>query len=204
MDSTGHIVFCMREAIAQLKLPPKRDAEISHIIGLGLPEAVLTLYPDSSPAAVQQLADSYRRIWLNHPYQAPLFENAQALLNRLSRQCFLGVATGKSRRGLNKVLAETGLGPLFTQTRCADESFSKPHPQMLTEIIDFCGVSPAETLMIGDTVFDLQMATNAGADCLAISHGAHPSAQLQSCDPLAILPDLHALESWLDSSVAVI
>lgn len=200
MDSTAHIVFCMREAINELGMPALDDQKISHIIGLGLPEAVKTLYPQIAADEVQQLADSYRQIWLHHPFEAPLFGNALNILHKLARQnVLLGVATGKSRRGLDKVLRETGLGDLFVATRCADECHSKPHPQMLNEIINFCGVKSSETLMIGDTEFDLLMAKNAGADSIGIGHGAHGLTTLQACQPQAIVADLFALENWLDS-----
>src|SRR5690554_2353924 len=99
MDSTGHIVFCMREAIQKLRLSPLTDHAISQIIGLGLPEAVRTLYPYSTDADVQRLANTYRDIWLQHPYESPMFANAVELLQKLAGQnLFLGVATGKSRR----------------------------------------------------------------------------------------------------------
>ncbi len=198
MDSTGHIVFCMREAITKLEMPPLTDQQISHIIGLGLPEAVKTLYPQITAGDAQILVDGYRQIWLHHPFEAPLFDNALNILKKLADQnVLLGVATGKSRRGLDKVLNETGLADLFVTTRCADECHSKPHPQMLSEIIDFCGVQPAETLMVGDTEFDLLMAKSAGADSVGIGHGAHDLPMLQACEPLAIVDDLFALESWL-------
>lgn len=201
MDSTGHIVFCMREAIAELKMPSLSDQQISHIIGLGLPEAIKTLYPQSSAGDAKKLADSYRQIWLHHPFEAPLFDNALKLLHKLAEQnVLLGVATGKGRRGLDKVLNETGLADVFIATRCADECHSKPHPQMLTEIIDFCGVSAAETVMIGDTEFDLLMAKSAGAASVGIAHGAHDLPVLQACEPQAIVDDLFALESWLERS----
>lgn len=200
MDSTGHIVFCMREAIALLNMLPLSDQQISHIIGLGLPEAVKTLYPQITASDALTLADTYRQIWLHHPFEAPLFNNALNILQKLADQnVLLGVATGKSRRGLDKVLNETGLGDLFVATRCADECYSKPHPQMLNEIIDFCGLQAAETLMIGDTEFDLLMAKSAGAECVGIGHGAHDLPMLQACEPQAIVADLFALESWLDS-----
>ncbi len=200
MDSTGHIVFCMREAIARLNMLPLTDQQISHIIGLGLPEAVKTLYPDSSVQDAQMLAATYRDIWLHHPFEAPLFDNALNILHKLADQnVLLGVATGKGRRGLDKVLNETGLDDLFVATRCADECHSKPHPQMISEIIDFCGVQPTQTLMIGDTEFDMKMAKNAGAECVGIGHGAHDLPTLKACEPQAIVADLFALETWLDS-----
>lgn len=200
MDSTGHIVQCMRQAISQLKFSPLTDSAISHIIGLGLNEAAQALYPNISARDVERLANCYREIWLSSPPNSPLFDNASSLIHNLNKQdLFLGVATGKSRSGLNKVLASTQLEPLFHATRCADECHSKPHPQMIEELMDFCGVTPKETLMIGDTEYDLQMAHNAGADSLAISHGAHGVKTLRACLPRGIVDDLHQVEQWLNN-----
>ncbi|WP_438969954.1 HAD-IA family hydrolase [Methylophaga sp.] len=200
MDSTGHIVNCMRQAITKLELEPLADTQISHIIGLGLNEAVQTLYPAGNATMWTSLADCYRQTWLNNPEESPLFENARELLEQLVKQdIFLGVATGKSRRGLDKVLNATGLRDLFISTRCADECHSKPHPQMVMELMDFVGVNGVDTLMIGDTEFDLLMAKSAGADSIGITHGAHDETKLQACEPKAILHDLHQVESWLNN-----
>lgn len=202
MDSTGHIVNCMRHAITKLDLAPLKDQQISHIIGLGLQEAVQTLYPNGNTAMWTSLADCYRQTWLNSPVDTPLFDNARELLTELAEQeLFLGVATGKSRRGLDKVLKATGLGDLFVATRCADECHSKPHPQMVSEIMDFTGVSGSDALMIGDTEFDLLMAKNAGAHSLGITHGAHDEAKLLACEPQAIVHDLHQVQHWLRRAV---
>lgn len=200
MDSTGHIVNCMQQAIAQLNLAPLDDSAISHIIGLGLNEAAYALYPDANAATITLLADTYRDIWLSNPLDTPLFSNAYDLVQSLSKQnYFLGVATGKSRRGLDKVLISSKLGSLFQATRCAGECHSKPHPQMLEELIAYFGVDANKTLMIGDTEYDLQMAYNAGADSLGISHGAHGIATLQACQPKAIVADLYQAEQWLSN-----
>jgi phosphoglycolate phosphatase len=202
MDSTGHIVNCMRHAITKLDLAPLEDQQISHIIGLGLQEAVQTLYPNGNAAMWTSLADCYRQTWLDSPVDTPLFDNARELLTELAEQeLFLGVATGKSRRGLDKVLKATGLGDLFVATRCADECHSKPHPQMVSEIMDFTGVSGSDALMIGDTEFDLLMAKNAGAHSLGITHGAHDEAKLLACEPQAIVHDLHQVQHWLRRAV---
>lgn len=199
MDSTSHIVNCMQQAITQLSLPPLKDTAISHIIGLGLNEAIYALYPDSNAKTVEQLANSYRETWLNNPHDSPLFDHADNLIKQLATQeYFLGVATGKSRRGLDKVLKSTALEPYFHATRCADECHSKPHPQMLDELISYFGVNPNETLMIGDTEYDLQMAHNAGADSLGISHGAHDMATLRACQPKAIVDNLQQVEHFLN------
>lgn len=200
MDSTGHIVSCMQHAIAELGLPALPDSAVNHIIGLGLNEAVMSLYPHADHHLISNLADKYREIWLNNPHDTPLFDNATELIERLSEQdYFLAVATGKSRRGLDKVLTETGLGKYFHATRCADECHSKPHPQMLEELMEHLGVEKQHTLMIGDTEFDLQMAHNAGTHSLALSHGAHKVETLQACQPKAIVDNLHQLEQWLDN-----
>lgn len=200
MDSTGHIVNCMQQAISKLALEPLEDSAISHIIGLGLNEAAYALYPDISTETIEQLANTYREIWLNSPRETPLFDNARNLIQQLADQDYLlGVATGKSRRGLNKVLQSTALEPLFHATRCADECHSKPHPQMLEELMDHLGVEPKNTLMIGDTEYDLQMAHNAGADGLGISHGAHGVGTLHACNPKEIVADLYQAQTWLDN-----
>lgn len=200
MDSTGHIVSCMRQAITKLELEPLDDSQISHIIGLGLTEAVQTLYPNGNTTLWSSLADCYRQTWLSSPEESPLFDNAIPLLQQLAEQnIFLGVATGKSRRGLDKVLNATGLGDLFVATRSADECHSKPHPQMILELMDFVGLHGSDTIMIGDTEFDLLMAKNAGADSLGITHGAHDENKLVACEPKAIVHDLHQVQHWLNN-----
>jgi phosphoglycolate phosphatase len=197
-DSTGHIVNCMSAAITELGLPALSNKRISHIIGLGLFEAVTTLYPDQDQQTRMDLGQRYKDIWLRSPHEPEMFDNATDLISKLSMgENFIGVATGKSRNGLNKVLNATGLGDYFHATRCADECHSKPHPQMLEELMLFTGVDPNKTLMIGDTEFDMQMANNAGADCLAISHGAHDAETLLACKPKALVDDLFAVENWL-------
>ncbi len=199
MDSTGHIVNCMQQAITQLSLPALEDSAINHVIGLGLNEAAYALYPNASAETVEQLANIYRETWLNNPHDSPLFDHAIGLIRRLAEQdYFLGVATGKSRRGLDKVLTSTGLTSYFHGTRCADECHSKPHPQMLEQLMDYFGVEPKQTLMIGDTEYDLHMANNAGADSLGISHGAHDIATLGACRPQAIVDNLHQVEHFLN------
>ena len=200
MDSTSHIVNCMQQAIKQLALDPLEDNAIRHIIGLGLNEAAQALYPNIDNGTITQLADTYRQVWLNSPHQTPLFDNAHVLIEQLATQdYFLGIATGKSRRGLNKVLKTTELGSFFHATRCADECHSKPHPQMIEELMDHLGVEAKNTLMIGDTEYDLQMAHNAGADSLGISHGAHDIETLLACQPQDVVADLHQAQQWLNN-----
>ncbi|MCW8827297.1 MAG: HAD-IA family hydrolase [Gammaproteobacteria bacterium] len=201
MDSESQIVNCLQAAIKDLGLPERTDDEAKNIIGLGLREAVETLYPGSSDQVHRDLVESYRHHWLAEDApQSSLFPGAKALLESLNDAGYLlAVATGKGRRGLNKVLDETGLGGMFVTSRCADEAFSKPHPQMLEYIMDFTGCEPAETLMIGDTVYDMEMANNASTHALAVTYGVHELERLQQHNPIGVIDNLIELQPWLQS-----
>ena len=153
MDSEAQIVSCLHAAIADLRLDPMDDNTVKNVIGLGLREAVCTLYPGSDDAFVERYTEQYRVHWFAGGGESTLFPGARETVSLLREEGYLlAVATGKSRRGLQRAFDESGLEPLFQATRCADETFSKPHPQMLLEVMDLLGVEPAETLMIGDEV----------------------------------------------------
>jgi phosphoglycolate phosphatase len=129
---------------------------------------------------------------------SPLFSHVTQLLELLKKQdYFIAVATGKGRRGLDKVLGDTALQHYFDVTRCADETFSKPNPQMINEIMDFVGVQANETLMIGDTEYDLNMANNAGCDSIGILHGVHDEDRLRECAPIEIFQNITELHCWV-------
>jgi phosphoglycolate phosphatase len=201
MDSEARILACLRAAIDDLRLTPRSDDQLRNIIGLGLQEALRTLYPQGSPADYVQLTARYRHYFLDaDATPSEMFPGAGDMLRQLHGEgYFLAVATGKGRQGLNKVLDETGLGELFHYSRCADECHSKPHPQMLHEIMDFLGVPPAQSLMIGDTEYDLQMANNAGVKSLAVSYGVHDKARLLACQPLDCVDSPAGLHEWLSA-----
>jgi phosphoglycolate phosphatase len=110
------------------------------------------------------------------------------------------VATGKSRQGLDRAFEASGLGALFHASRTADETFSKPHPAMLLELIDEFAVEPSRTLMIGDTTHDLLMAKNAGAPAIGVSYGAHPIEALVAEAPLALVHSVEELHQWLNTN----
>lgn len=205
MDSEARIVACLRAAIADLSLAQRDEEALKNIIGLGLREAVDTLYPEADEALHHRLTERYRYHYLTaDPTPSELFAGAQSTLERLAEAGYLmAVATGKGRVGLDKVLRETGLGPLFHATRCADETFSKPHPQMLQEIMDELGAAPEHTLMIGDTEYDMLMARNAGASALAVSYGVHAPERLLDCGPLGCIHDITELEPWLAQAQGV-
>ena len=203
MDSEARIVACLRAAIEETGLPHRQDEELRNIIGLGLREALVTLYPEGSDQQHDDLVKHYRHHFLDsNDTPSPLFVGADELVRELHAQGhFLAVATGKGRQGLDKVLEETALADYFHYTRCADETHSKPHPQMLLEIMDWLGMEATDTLMIGDTEFDLLMARNAGVDALAVSYGVHDKARLLACEPLDCLDSLAEVAEWLNNNM---
>jgi phosphoglycolate phosphatase len=164
MDSVGTIVACTQAVIRELELGELPEETIRNTIGLGLRETVEVLVPGCDDPLFETIIESYRRHWYRTFRDTPvLFAGVETMLRDLSEEGYLlAVATGKSRRGLDFSLEQTGLGRLFHSTRTADEAFSKPHPQMLLDILSDLGVMPSEALMIGDTTFDLEMARNAG------------------------------------------
>jgi phosphoglycolate phosphatase len=202
MDSEARIVSCVRCAARDMAISTPTDDQIRNIIGLGLKEALEMLFPGTDNHFKEAFIDHYRRYFLNEDSTpSSLFPNSLEVLNSLAEQNYLlAVATGKGRPGLNKVLDETGLRPLFHSTRCADETFSKPHPEMLLQIMEELGAEPEETLMIGDTEYDLQMAINAKTHGLAVSYGVHEVKRLNQFNPLGCLDDIAELTPWLEAN----
>ena len=197
-NSTQMIVDCMREASADAGLPVPEPTAASNIIGLGLAEAVHALFGELTPAQYQQLVARYRHHYYTRDEDTPLFEGVRETIEYLSKAGFmLAVATGKGRNGLNKSLEKSGLADFMHATRCVDECFSKPHPQMLHELMDELVTGPERTLMIGDTSYDLQMASNAGVTSLAVTYGAHPESELKKHQPLACFDRFTSLDQWL-------
>ena len=198
MDSTSTIVKSIQAAARDLGLPVPRDEDASHVIGLGLHEAMQTAMPNIDPALYPKMVERYRFHYLTKDPELVLFDGVRDMLAELSQEgYFLAVATGKSRVGLNRALNAVGLLSLFDATRCADETFSKPHPAMLQELTRELGQDLKRTVMIGDTTHDLLMANNAGAAAVAVEYGAHPVDQLQSCKPVYSAQNVGQLHQWL-------
>jgi phosphoglycolate phosphatase len=201
MDSAATIVASIQAASRDIGVDEPSDEAARHIIGLGLNEAIAALFPDLAQADYTRLADRYRHHFMAQDTEIPLFAGAGETIRELHEAGFLlAVATGKGRRGLDRVLDHTGLRPWFHATRCADESFSKPHPQMLLELMERLGATPDKTLMIGDTSHDLQMAANAGVPSLGVSYGAHPREGLLEFSPLACAETFDELRHWLSKN----
>lgn len=192
MDSTGRIVSCMQAAAKDMSLPELSCLAVQQIIGLGLPEAIQALYPRISAAQVMATRDRYVEHFIAaEATPSALFAGAQHVLDILSAEAVtMAVATGKSRRGLERVWASTNLGRYFAYSRCTDESGSKPDPRMLHDILERLEVDPAEALMVGDTSFDLEMAQRAGIDRVGVTYGAHARNVLEKFAPLALCDDI--------------
>jgi phosphoglycolate phosphatase len=199
MDSTAAIVRSIQQAARDIGRPAPSDEQAAHVIGLGLNDALMTAMPDLEQALYPKLAERYRYHYLSQDHELTLFAGAREMLDDLAQQgYFLAIATGKSRVGLNRALHGTGLLSLFDATRCADETFSKPHPAMLQELTRELGQDLNRTVMIGDTTHDMQMAINAGAHGIAVDYGAHPPHSLSALNPVAQVQSVAQLHAWLN------
>ena len=197
-DSTGMITDALLNAAAQVGLPTLTSSEASSIIGLGLREAIHALYGDIPAAQAQALATQYSSNYYAGESRIPLFAGAVDTIKTLNKRGFkLAVATGKGRRGLNLALQHCALTHYFHATRTVDECFSKPHPQMLHELMEALVVLPERTLMIGDTSYDLQMAKNAGVSAVGVTYGAQKAEQWQHLEPLRQFNNFNSLSAWL-------
>lgn len=188
-DSTAKIVRCMQAAAARQGLQHRSDESVKNIIGLGLPEAIKTLYPDATEAVVSALKATYSEVYTREDTTpSPFFPGVEETLHLLRDRGFqLAIATGKSRRGLNRVLAGLGMTTFFHASRCADETASKPHPQMLFELLrELCFEAP-HALMIGDTEYDMDMARRAAVPRVAVTYGAHHAHRLLPYEPALCL-----------------
>lgn len=201
-DSANVIVCSIQDAARDLGLNEPTNEEARHVIGLGLSEAIEYLFPDLPLQKHRLISDRYRYHYLAHHQEISLYDGVVEIIKTLHADNFLlAVATGKSRAGLNRAFISSGLGSYFHASRCADETFSKPHPAMLLELIEQLSVKTERTLMIGDTSHDLQMAINARVYGLGVTYGAHPREKLESLVPLACVENVISLRSWLNTNI---
>ena len=198
IDSAGTIVACIQAACRDLGLPVPDTARASHVIGLGLHDALAYAVPGLPVSEYGRMVERYRHHFLGRDPLIPLFPGTQAMLAALSgRGHQMAIATGKSTAGLARALDTTGLGKYFAASRCADQCASKPAPDMLRDLMEELDAPAEATLMIGDTIHDLQMAANAGVAAVAVSHGAHPRQSLAELNPLACVDSTGELSQWL-------
>ncbi|MDX1796880.1 MAG: HAD-IA family hydrolase [Hydrogenovibrio sp.] len=203
MNSEARIVASVQYAAQQAGFPVLSAHESKQIIGLSLENAILTLYPQATTQDVALMSNAYTEFFLEHcDVEMAPFSGAEALLADLKAQNVkLAIATGKSRKGLNQVLAETGFDAYFDFTRTPVESESKPSPLMLQQILEEFGLSVEQAVMVGDTEFDMQMARNIKMDAVALSHGVHELDVLKKHEPVECFDDLHSMREWLKQNI---
>lgn len=198
MDSTHSIVAAIQGSCADLELPVPSTRDASWVIGLSLESALYRCVPTLTADKLPLFLERYRHHFFNLDPEIKLFDGIVALLDSLrARQVVLGVATGKSRVGLDRVLGTMQLHGHFHTTRCADESFSKPHPAMLLEIMAERDLRPEQVLMVGDTSHDIHMATSAGVDSMAVTYGAHDKRTLLEAEPTVMVNSVREMQAWL-------
>ena len=203
-DSTAIIARSLQQAVVEVggALPTLEQA--AYVIGMPWMPAVAKAAPDVPPERYRDLAARYHTHYLARQHDLSLFPGVTAMLQDLRARGYrLAVATGKSRRGLDDVLALNSglpglpLSALFDGSRTADQTAGKPDPRMLHELMDEFDAPSARTLMIGDTTHDLQMAQNAGCASIGVSYGAHDGGALAACAPLSIARSVDELHRWL-------
>jgi len=197
IDSAGTIVQCIQDAARDMGLEVPAAERARHVIGLGLHDSLTHAVPGLAAERYREFADHYRRHFLARQDAMLLFPGVRALLEELKKERLLAIATGKSRRGLDRALDADDLRRFFSDSRCADETTPKPHPAMLLELMEALQIEKRNTLMVGDTTHDLEMARAAGVDALAVTYGAHPEDGLRACSPLGCFPSVQALGAWL-------
>jgi phosphoglycolate phosphatase len=197
-DSTRLIVRCIQAAVIDVGGAKPSENDAAWVIGLGLAEALARAAPDVPREKYAELGARYRYHYLKHQDDLVLFDGVLPMLDALHARGYkLAVATGKSRRGLNEALATVALRERFDASRTADETFGKPHPRMLLELMDELEVPAERTLMIGDTTHDLQLAINAGCASVGVSYGAHEPGTFDSLQPLYVAHSVSDLTQWL-------
>ena len=200
VDSIKRIVAAMHMASDICAVPRCTDEEVRAIIGLAMPQAYDVLYPAADDADLKQrYIHAYSEQYLLLEEEpSPFYPGVlDALEHYRSAGYKLAVATGKSRRGLHRVLSGHNMVDYFDITRCADETRSKPDPLMLHEILNYCAATPEQAIMVGDSPFDLRMAKNANVPSVAVSYGAQPLSVLHQEQPILAIDDFYELTTWL-------
>ena len=183
----------MQKAAEFAELPRPSDDDVKHIIGISLVPAIEMLFGINNKKA-QEVSEFYKTIYLQlDTTPCPLFDGASEVLRTLTRRYTLAVATGKARRGLSRAFEMTKTGHLFDTSICADEAKSKPSPDMLNQLMDRWGISPQQAVMIGDTVYDLQMAEQINMPRIGVSYGVHDKKVLVAHNPIHVVDDIKDL-----------
>ena len=199
MDSAQKIANCIKAAARDVGVDEPSDQQAKSIIGLGLTEAMRVLFESASESQIKQIVEAYKYHFVKGDVtEQGLFDGVEQGLQALEDAgAVLAVATGKSRAGLDRIFAETGLKKHFITSRCADETRSKPNPQMLHEILDFTAIDADKTIMVGDTTYDMDMAINANMHGLGVSYGVHSELMLLESKAVSVQHSFKQTIAWL-------
>ncbi|MCK7458536.1 HAD-IA family hydrolase [Idiomarina aminovorans] len=199
MDSIGRIVSSMQNTAQHIGFPVPTDVAVRDIIGLSLEPAIEKLFGVLNPAELDSFLAQYRDEYVDlNPTPSPLFNDAKAVLSQLTDAEFqLAVATGKARKGLQRVWSESETEHYFVSSRCASETLGKPNPQMLHEIMDELKAPPEQTVMVGDSVHDMKMAVAAGVSPVGVSFGVHNADRLREAGAILVVDSLTELSGRL-------
>ncbi len=189
IDSSEKIITCMQRAANTAALPSLSDEKVKSIIGLGLPEAIYSLYPDVDAAGRELFREHYAKHYIEADLiPCEFFPDVMDTLEHFKREGhIITVATGKARRGLSRIMMNMKLLDFFHGSRCSDETQSKPHPQMLQELLQEFSTHADDALMVGDTTFDMEMAQRANIPRIGVSYGVHEAAALKRYEPIAVI-----------------
>lgn len=189
IDSIDWIARCLQNAANDTRHATPNYQSAKDVIGLSIEKAIATLFPDANENEIHALVGHYEKAYFSKKISRDdLFTGVFDMLEALKKNGYLlAIATGKTREGLDEALHATGTVDLFSITRCADETQSKPHPKMLEEIMTHLQISPGRVLMVGDSTHDLQMAINAGIASVGVASGSHDADQLLQYQPLHCL-----------------
>ncbi len=197
-DSTAQIVHSMQAACREFEMPVPKAETARYTIGLGWQEALMIAVPKLDAKDYQNFANAYRRHYLTGEPHLQLFDGVPTMLRELRDAGYLlAIATGASRAGLNRALALLELTSAFDATRCADQTFAKPHPAMLQELGEELNQPMSRTLMVGDTIHDLQMAANAGAQSIAVAYDGSATTSFDALQPQFCAHSIAELTAWL-------
>jgi phosphoglycolate phosphatase len=202
-DGQAAVCAAMDVAFAEAGLPAPKREKVRRTVGLSLPQAVARLAPEAPAAAQAMAVDAYKAAFRQARFDGllhePLYDGIAALLGRLhARGWILGVATGKSDRGLKSCLVAHGIFDLFVTLQTADRHPSKPHPSMIEQAMDEAGATPEQTVMIGDTAYDMAMAKTAGVRGLGVAWGYHQPEELLAAGAVAVANTPEELERMID------
>ena len=204
VDSQANICVAMEHCFAQTKLEPPSRAAIRRIVGLSLVEAIAQLHPEAEDALHREMAERYKQAFFTlrssgAMAQEPLFDGIAEAIDALDAAGWLlGVATGKSDRGLNHILEHHGLRHRFVTLQTADRHPSKPHPSMIAAAMAEAGAAPETTAMIGDTSFDMAMAGAAGAHAVGVAWGYHGPDELIAAGAREVVKEARGLPGVLE------